>query len=162
EVVITTLVDNSYDALMGDMGPAHRAPMPLTPPVSSPLFESGTTVTGLVAEHGFSALVTVRTGDRTHTILFATGVSPAGMSANMERLGTEVAAIEAVVLSHGPFDHAGGFQGLMRLRRGRGGLPLTLHPLAWTARRFAMPGMEPWELPVLKRSSLEAEGFEVV
>jgi 7,8-dihydropterin-6-yl-methyl-4-(beta-D-ribofuranosyl)aminobenzene 5'-phosphate synthase len=162
EVVITTLVDNSYDALMGDMGPAHRAPMPLTPPVSSPLFESGTTVTGLVAEHGFSALVTVRTGDRTHTILFDTGVSPDGMAANMERLGTEVAAIEAVVLSHGHFDHAGGFQGLMRLRRGPGGLPLTLHPLAWTARRFAMPGMEPWELPVLKRSSLEAEGFEVV
>ena len=26
EVVITTLVDNSYDALMGDTGPARRAP----------------------------------------------------------------------------------------------------------------------------------------
>jgi len=28
EVVITTLVDNSYDTLMGDTGPARRAPLP--------------------------------------------------------------------------------------------------------------------------------------
>ncbi len=31
EVVITTLVDKSYDALMGDAGPAHRAPLPGSP-----------------------------------------------------------------------------------------------------------------------------------
>ena len=31
EVVITTLVDNSYDGLMTDMGPARRAAMGRTP-----------------------------------------------------------------------------------------------------------------------------------
>jgi metal-dependent hydrolase (beta-lactamase superfamily II) len=31
------------------------------------------------------------------------------MADNMERLGTAVGDIEAVVLSHGHFDHAGGF-----------------------------------------------------
>ena len=41
EVTITTLVDNSYDALMGDMGPAKRMPMGRTPRVASPLFEEG-------------------------------------------------------------------------------------------------------------------------
>jgi 7,8-dihydropterin-6-yl-methyl-4-(beta-D-ribofuranosyl)aminobenzene 5'-phosphate synthase len=105
--------------------------------------------------------VSVRRGERTHTLLFDTGVSPGGMAGNMERLDVDVAGIEAVVLSHGHFDHAGGFEGLARLR-GRSGLPLTVHPLVWTRRRIAFPGREPWDLPTLGRSSLEAEGFEVV
>ena len=161
EVTITTLVDNSYDGLMVDMGPARRAAMGKTPPVPAAQFEQGETVPGLLAEHGFSALVTVRRGARTHTVLFDTGISPDGMATNMERLGTDVDGIEAVVLSHGHFDHAGGFLGLNRLRR-RTGLPLTLHPLVWTRRRVAFPGLPVWELPVLRRSSLEAEGFEVI
>ena len=76
-------------------------------------------------------------------------------------LGLDSSAIEAVVLSHGHFDHAGGFAGLARLRR-RQGLPITLHPLVWSARRAAPPGLPAWELPQLRRSSLEAEGFEVI
>lgn len=161
EVVVTTLVDNSYDALMGGMGPAKRWPMPKTPPVPSPLFAEGVTVPGLVAEHGFSALVTVRRGDREHTVLFDTGISPEGMAANMERLGVDAGAIEAVVLSHGHFDHAGGFTGLARLRR-RSGVPVTVHPLVWTPRRVSLGGDAHWELPTLRRGSLEAEGFTVV
>src|SRR5918994_2269083 len=127
EVTIMTLVDNSYDGLMADMGPARRRTMARTPRVPAPHFEDGETVPGLVAEHGFSALVTVRRGERTHTLVFDTGVSPDGMAANMERLGVDAGGIEAVVLSHGHFDHAGGFPGLARLR-GRSGVPPTLHP----------------------------------
>jgi 7,8-dihydropterin-6-yl-methyl-4-(beta-D-ribofuranosyl)aminobenzene 5'-phosphate synthase len=125
------------------------------------MFEGGATVPGLVAEHGFSALVTVTRGDHRHTLLFDTGVSPGGMAGNVERLGLDVGEIEVVVLSHGHFDHAGGFDGLARLR-GRVGLPLTVHPLVWSRRRVAVPGSPPWELPTLRRSSVEAEGFEVV
>jgi 7,8-dihydropterin-6-yl-methyl-4-(beta-D-ribofuranosyl)aminobenzene 5'-phosphate synthase len=161
EVIVTTMVDNSYDGLMVDMGPAKRAAMGRTPRVPASQFEQGETVPGLLAEHGFSAFVTVRRGDRTHALLFDTGVSPDGLATNMERLGTDADAIEAVVLSHGHFDHAGGFLGLSRLRR-RSGLPLTLHPLVWTRRRVAFPGLPEWDLPVLRRSSLEAEGFEVI
>src|SRR5690349_8352546 len=62
EVVITMLVDNSYDALMGDVGPARRAPLARIPRVAAQQFEDGKTSPGLVAEHGFSALVTVRRG----------------------------------------------------------------------------------------------------
>ncbi len=161
ELIVTTLVDNSYDGLMVDMGPAKRMAMKRTPPVPARLFEEGAIAPGMLAEHGFSALVSVRRGERTHTLLFDTGVSPGGMADNMERLGVDVAAIEAVVLSHGHFDHAGGFEGLGRLRR-RSGLPLTLHPLVWTRRRLALPGHSPWRLPTLRRSSLEAEGFEII
>ena len=106
---ITTLVDNSYDGLHGRHGPGPAqadGPPPRCPPRSR-----RRTCPGLVAEHGFSALVTVRRGERTHTLLFDTGVSPDGMAANMERLGLDAGSIEAVVLSHGHFDHAGGFPG---------------------------------------------------
>jgi 7,8-dihydropterin-6-yl-methyl-4-(beta-D-ribofuranosyl)aminobenzene 5'-phosphate synthase len=161
EVTITTLVDNSYDGLMVDMGPAKRAGMGRTPPTAAPQFAGGETMPGLVAEHGFSALVRTRAGDRTHTLLFDTGVSPQGLALNMERLEIDPSDIEAVVLSHGHFDHAGGFPGLRRLL-GRRSLPMTLHPRVWTRRRVAIPGAEPWELPLLDRRSVEAEGFEVI
>ena len=161
ELTVTSLVDNSYDGLMVDMGPARRAAMAQTPPVDAPQFEQGETVPGLVAEHGFAALVTTRRGNETHTLLFDTGVSPNGLGDNLERLGIDSGAIEAVVLSHGHFDHAGGFPGLARLRR-RQGLPITLHPLVWTRRRVAFPGRPEWQLPVLSRRSLESEGFQVI
>jgi 7,8-dihydropterin-6-yl-methyl-4-(beta-D-ribofuranosyl)aminobenzene 5'-phosphate synthase len=35
EIVITTLMDNSYDALMTDMGPARRTPFARIPGVSA-------------------------------------------------------------------------------------------------------------------------------
>jgi 7,8-dihydropterin-6-yl-methyl-4-(beta-D-ribofuranosyl)aminobenzene 5'-phosphate synthase len=161
EVVITTLVDNSYDALMADFGPARRARNATIPKVDAPQFVDGQTHTGLVAEHGFSALVTTRRGDTSHTVLFDTGVSPTGMATNFSRLGLDAGDIEVVVLSHGHFDHAGGLSGLAKLR-GRSGLPLAVHPLVWTKRRFALPDQPAWELPTLSRSALEAEGLEVI
>jgi 7,8-dihydropterin-6-yl-methyl-4-(beta-D-ribofuranosyl)aminobenzene 5'-phosphate synthase len=161
EVVITTLMDNSYDALLSDTATAHRTPFPAIPAVAAPQFADGHTTPGLVAEHGFSALVTTRRGTVSHTVLFDTGVSPDGMATNFERLGLDASAIEVVVLSHGHFDHAGGFPGLARLR-GRRGMPLTVHPLVWSRRRVALPDQHYWDMPTLNRSALEAEGLEVI
>lgn len=159
---ITMLVDNSFDALMADVGPARRAPLGRggrTEP--DPVFEGGTTFEGLRAEHGFSALVTVTRGAHTHRMLFDTGVSPDGMVENMRRLDLDPGDVACVVLSHGHFDHAGGLAGLARAR-GRAGLPLVMHPLAWSRRRVAFPGVEPRMLPVLDRRAVEAEGFQVI
>ncbi|WAJ44300.1 MBL fold metallo-hydrolase [Mycobacterium sp. Aquia_216] len=161
EIVVTTLVDNSFDALLNDSGVAHRTLFAEIPDVAGPQFVEGRTVPGLVAEHGFSALITTRRGETSHTVLFDTGVSPDGMATNIERLGLDVSEIEVVVLSHGHFDHAGGFPGLARLR-GRAGLPLTVHPMVWSRRRIAVPGQRPWEMPTLSRSALQAEGLEVI
>src|SRR3954447_12597145 len=41
-------------------------------------------------------------------------------------------------------------------------LPITVHPLAWTRRRLAIPGAEAVELPTLSRRALESEGCEVI
>lgn len=161
EVVVTMLMDNSYDGLISNQAPAARRGLVATPPTKSSVMVDGETRPGLVAEHGFSALVTVRKGDRLHTILFDTGISPFGMADNMERLGIDAADIEVAVLSHGHFDHAGGLEGLARLRR-RAGLPIVVHPRVWTQRRLAIPEMPAVELPTLSKRSLEDEGFEVV
>ena len=116
---------------------------------------------GLMAEHGFSALVSVRRGATTTTLLFDTGLSPDAMVTNAGRLGADLSQIQAVVLSHGHFDHAGGLAGLAG-RRGIRSLPMVVHPKIWTRRRLAVPGREPEELPTLSRRALDAEGFAVI
>jgi 7,8-dihydropterin-6-yl-methyl-4-(beta-D-ribofuranosyl)aminobenzene 5'-phosphate synthase len=60
-----------------------------------------------VACHGFSALVSGRRGDEQHTILFDVGPSGEVWLANAERLRVDLAAIEAVFLSHWHADHSG-------------------------------------------------------
>ena len=79
---------------------------------------------------------------------------------NARRLDLDLRDAQAVVMSHGHFDHAGGLAGLARAY-GRHGIPLTIHPFAWTRRRFAIPGSE-WELPTLSPTALAAEGFALI
>jgi 7,8-dihydropterin-6-yl-methyl-4-(beta-D-ribofuranosyl)aminobenzene 5'-phosphate synthase len=160
EVAVTTMADNTFDALLASGPGIARTPMG-TGRVLAPQFTDGATTAGLRAEHGFSALVTVRSGDGSITLLFDTGASPDGLAVNAERLGIDVGALQGVVLSHGHFDHAGGFDGLARLR-GRSGLPLTLHPAVWTRRRLELPGGRSLEMPTLSRGALEREGFSVI
>lgn len=160
EITVTTLVDNFFDALLASSEGVTR-PSPASGAVTAPQFESGRTVAGLRAEHGFSALVTVRRGGTESMLLFDTGASPDGLAVNAERLGLGLGDLQGVVLSHGHFDHAGGFDGLARLR-GRSGLPLTVHPAAWTRRRLAPPGGQPFEMPTLSPGALAREGFQLI
>lgn len=160
EVVITTLVDNVFDALLPGDERTSRVSFGVarTP---APHFEAGDTAVGLRAEHGFSALVTVRRGATSTTVLFDTGLSPDAMIVNADRLGIDLGAVVAVVLSHGHFDHAGGLAGLAG-KRGVRSLPMVVHPLVWTNRRLAVPGREPEVLPTLSKRALETEGLEVI
>jgi 7,8-dihydropterin-6-yl-methyl-4-(beta-D-ribofuranosyl)aminobenzene 5'-phosphate synthase len=133
DVVVATLVDNVYDALLTGDNTITRAPL-AAGTAQAPQFEPGRTNVGLMAEHGFSALVTVRRGDTTTSVLFDTGLSPDAMVTNADRLGLDLSGVHAVVLSHGHFDHVGGLAGLAG-RRGTRSLPMVVHPLVWTRRR---------------------------
>ena len=158
-VSITTLVDNVYDGLLTDDSRTRRAPIGAAS-THAGQFLSGATVLGMRAEHGYSTLVTVTRGDRTWRLIFDTGLSPDAMLDNARRLDLDLREAQAVVMSHGHFDHAGGLEGLARTY-GRRGIPLTIHPFAWTRRRFAIPGTE-WELPTLSPTALAADGFALV
>ncbi len=92
EIVITTLVDNVYDAVLADDGRTTRAPFSIGP-AQAPQFEAGATTVGLMAEHGFSALVRVRRGTTTTTLLLLlvdTGLSPGAMLTNAGRPGADL------------------------------------------------------------------------
>lgn len=68
---------------------------------------------GLATEHGISFCVE-KDG---HMILFDTGQSGAFLS-NAPKLNISLGAVEHVVLSHGHYDHSGGFRSLCSAARG--------------------------------------------
>jgi 7,8-dihydropterin-6-yl-methyl-4-(beta-D-ribofuranosyl)aminobenzene 5'-phosphate synthase len=160
-VTVTTLIDNVTDAVMPDQGPARRAPMGSVGHRPVAIMESGEAPEALRAEHGFSVLVTVRKNGSSHEILFDAGASPDGVVDNMRRLQVDPSGIEAIVCSHGHFDHTTGLDGLIR-RLGRANLPVLVHPHFWRRRRLVIRGRDPQEVPAISRRALADAGFEVI
>ena len=162
-VSITTLVDNVSDMLLRDEGPAKRPALgdPAAPRTPAAFLEGAETADALRAEHGFSALVTVTKAGRERNVLFDAGLTPDGLAENMRRLSLSPKEIEAIVLSHGHFDHTTGLDGLARAL-GRPNLPVIIHPEFWSRRRIAIPGREPFELPSTSKSALRGAGFEII
>jgi 7,8-dihydropterin-6-yl-methyl-4-(beta-D-ribofuranosyl)aminobenzene 5'-phosphate synthase len=115
----------------------------------------------LVAEHGFSALVSVERDGHRHTVLYDAGLTPDAVARNLDVLQVPVGELRAIVISHGHADHHGGLEGLVR-RRGRSRLPLVIHPDAWRERRVVFPSGGEVRLPAPSRHDLESEGLEVV
>lgn len=164
-VDVTTLVDNSSDALLPDEGLVRRWGLVGTagviPVIPTSMAEGGKTADFLRAEHGFSALIDVRVANRRRRVLFDAGVTPDGLIGNLDRLAISPETFETVVLSHGHFDHVMGLDGLAT-RLGPRNLPLVLHPDSWTRRRLMVPGGADWELPVPSRAGIEGAGFTII
>jgi 7,8-dihydropterin-6-yl-methyl-4-(beta-D-ribofuranosyl)aminobenzene 5'-phosphate synthase len=160
-VVVTTLMDNVVDALMPDQGPARRISIGRGPWRPVPVMEGGQGPDALIAEHGFSVLVTVTKAGREHRFLFDTGTSPDGVTENMRRLDIDPGSIEAIVCSHGHFDHTTGIDGLIRAV-GRANMPVLIHPHFWRRRRLVLPGRDPLEIPTTSRRGLAEAGFDII
>lgn len=160
-VVLTTLMDNATDLLMPDQGPARRISIGQGPARPTTLMADGQVPEALIAEHGFSALVTISKAGREHRFLFDAGVSPDGVVENMRRLSIDPASVEVIVCSHGHFDHTTGLDGLVQAV-GRVNMPVLIHPHFWRRRRIVLPGRDPLELPTTSRRALIEAGFEVI
>jgi 7,8-dihydropterin-6-yl-methyl-4-(beta-D-ribofuranosyl)aminobenzene 5'-phosphate synthase len=78
------------------------------------------------AEHGFSMLIRVFCNGKSHTILFDTGGSPEGVVTNARRMGLNLTEVEAIVLSHGHYDHFGGLLKTIRTINKKD-LPVIVH-----------------------------------
>jgi 7,8-dihydropterin-6-yl-methyl-4-(beta-D-ribofuranosyl)aminobenzene 5'-phosphate synthase len=160
-VVVTSLMDNVTDIFMPDQGPARRPAAGRGPSRPAPLMTAGHVPDTLIAEHGFSVLVTVSRAGREHRLLFDAGTSPDGVVENMRRLDLDPASIEAIVCSHGHFDHTTGIDGLVRAL-GRASMPVLIHPHFWRQRRVLLPGRDPVDLPATSRRALAESGFEII
>jgi len=80
----------------------------------------------LHSEFGLSLHLTSARGDDTREILLDFGYTPEALLNNMRIMNIQPEALEALVLSHGHFDHFGGLLGFLETNRDRlrAGIPL--------------------------------------
>lgn len=94
------------------------------------------------ANHGLSLVLTLHRGARRHRFLFDGGPDPYAVARNGPRLGVPFGEIEAAMLSHGHWDHAGGIPKALELIRAANGgrdVPLHLHPGMFAERGSRQP-----------------------
>lgn len=97
----------------------------------------------ILAEHGFSALVTVHAEGNASSLLFDFGFSEDGAARNAAILGVDIVSVKAMVLSHGHSDHTGGFQKFSSLMGGnRSEVEFVCHPGIFMKPRYLKFGEE--------------------
>ena len=145
-VEITVLVDNYTDFLINTPSTPVDRRLPYDP------------MRHILAEHGLSCLVRVAAGKREHAILLDTGLSCECLPWNLRQMGISLAGIEALVLSHGHYDHTGSLETVVA-GAGRQ-VPLIVHPDAFLRRRLNIPGQGIFDQPnpdpvVLKKAGAD-------
>jgi len=117
------------------------------------------------AHHGLSLLITAHVGAERHTLLFDAGPEGATLVRNAEILGVDFGQVEAVVLSHGHWDHGGGLVAAVEAvaaRRPGARVPCFMHPGMFGQRGSQRPdGLLIVQEPVPKPERLTAAGASV-
>ena len=126
KVEITTLIDNYIDVVAFDgTNIISRANS----------LKDGKICNSILAEHGFSAIVTTQTDKKPRSVLLDFGFSADGAAYNAQALEINMSAIEAMVLSHGHSDHTGAIESLAILI-GKKKIKLFVHPHAFVTPRY--------------------------
>jgi len=153
KVEVTTLQDTYIDLLMRDNSAVVSRAM---------LLKENELKNSLLAEHGFSALVTVTAGETSRSSLFDFGFSAHGAAFNARAMSLDLSSVEAAALSHGHLDHVGGMAELSGLI-GKKGIPLVLSPEAFRSPRYIKFSEEfKVSFPPLTRAQVADEGLSPV
>jgi 7,8-dihydropterin-6-yl-methyl-4-(beta-D-ribofuranosyl)aminobenzene 5'-phosphate synthase len=148
---VTILMDNYTDRLLPSSLPAIRPPMIM----------HGRFLPAPIAEHGFSAILDIRYNDdkKKNIFLFDTGVSENGIIINADIFRINLKNIEAIILSHGHFDHCSGL--LNVLKRISKPINVIAHPDAFLKRWLIYPDGNRAKMPILDEKELENHGATI-
>jgi len=116
----------------------------------------------LIGEFGLSLHAHSRLGTETRRVLIDFGYTPEAINNNLALLGIDVAQLDALVLSHGHYDHFGGLAGFLDTHRGALKPGIAFHlgdEEAFCARRYTSNGKD---YGVIDRASLKASNIRVV
>jgi 7,8-dihydropterin-6-yl-methyl-4-(beta-D-ribofuranosyl)aminobenzene 5'-phosphate synthase len=118
----------------------------------------------LISEFGLSLFVEAQRAAEVRRILVDFGYTPEALNTNLALLGVDPAQLDALVLSHGHYDHYGGLAGFLATNGGK--LPPKL-PLylggeeAFCSRQWTGPPA-PGNFGTLDRNALRAAGVTVI
>ena len=118
----------------------------------------------LISEFGLSMHVESRSGTVTRQTLVDFGYTPQALNANTAILGVDSAALDALVLSHGHYDHFGGLVGFLETSQGklRPDLPLYVGgEECFCARQWTAPPLA-GNFGVLDRPAVERAAVKIM
>jgi 7,8-dihydropterin-6-yl-methyl-4-(beta-D-ribofuranosyl)aminobenzene 5'-phosphate synthase len=111
----------------------------------------------LISEFGLSMHVETRRGGETRNVLMDFGFTPDAVVNNANLVGIDPAALDALVLSHGHYDHFGGLAGFLKQNSGKlkARLPIYIGgEEAFCSREWTAPPMRS-DFGALDRKALE-------
>jgi 7,8-dihydropterin-6-yl-methyl-4-(beta-D-ribofuranosyl)aminobenzene 5'-phosphate synthase len=153
---VRVLVDGSYNLFLrpGEVKGVQIEPAPRTPDYRRALHN----------QWGLSLFLESQAGGEQHTVMLDFGYTPEALLNNMELTGVDVKKIEALVVSHGHFDHYGGLLGFLDKHRGALPKELTLYAGGEDnfCRRFQGAPGQLAEFGVLDRKALASRNVKTV
>ena len=117
----------------------------------------------LISEFGLSMHVETRRGTETRNTLVDFGFTPEALTTNLDLLGIDPAKLDALILSHGHYDHFGGLAGFLKQHKGslKAKLPLYVGgEEAFCSREWTAPPVK-GDFGALDRKALEEANLTV-